>query len=116
MSPDVGSLGIYLRISSNPFETWFDLRIWIVGQRRFSSGCGGSPELLLCAMDSSGVACLGRNASIVSGFARTPSDTRSTSFIFSSALMSRCRVIMMIVPGADDIQLYQPTHKLAYNL
>jgi len=20
------------------------------------------------------------------------------------------------VPGADDIQLYQPTHKLAYNL
>ena len=26
------------------------------------------------------------------------------------------RVIMMIVPGADDIQLYQPTHKLAYNL
>ena len=25
-------------------------------------------------------------------------------------------VIMMIVPGADDIQLYQPTHKLAYNL
>ena len=26
------------------------------------------------------------------------------------------RVIMMIVPGADDIQLYQPSHKLAYNL
>jgi predicted enzyme related to lactoylglutathione lyase len=26
------------------------------------------------------------------------------------------RVTMMIVPGADDIQLYQPTHKLAYNL
>lgn len=26
------------------------------------------------------------------------------------------RVIMMIVPGADDIQLYQPTHKLGYNL
>ena len=26
------------------------------------------------------------------------------------------RVIMMIVPGADDVQLYQPTHKLAYNL
>jgi predicted enzyme related to lactoylglutathione lyase len=26
------------------------------------------------------------------------------------------RVAMMIVPGADDIQLYQPTHKLAYNL
>jgi catechol 2,3-dioxygenase-like lactoylglutathione lyase family enzyme len=25
-------------------------------------------------------------------------------------------VIMMIVPGTDDIQLYQPTHKLAYNL
>jgi hypothetical protein len=26
------------------------------------------------------------------------------------------RVIMMAVPGADDIQLYQPTHKLALNL
>jgi hypothetical protein len=26
------------------------------------------------------------------------------------------RVIMMIVPGADDIQLYQPSHKLAYDL
>jgi catechol 2,3-dioxygenase-like lactoylglutathione lyase family enzyme len=26
------------------------------------------------------------------------------------------RIIMMIVPGADDIQLYQPTHKLAYDL
>ena len=26
------------------------------------------------------------------------------------------RVIMMIVPGADDIQLYQQTHKLAYDL
>jgi catechol 2,3-dioxygenase-like lactoylglutathione lyase family enzyme len=26
------------------------------------------------------------------------------------------RIIMMIVPGADDIQLYEPTHKLAYNL
>jgi hypothetical protein len=25
-------------------------------------------------------------------------------------------VIMMIVPGADDMQLYQPTHKLAYDL
>jgi predicted enzyme related to lactoylglutathione lyase len=25
-------------------------------------------------------------------------------------------IIMMIVPGADDIQLYQPTHKLAYDL
>jgi catechol 2,3-dioxygenase-like lactoylglutathione lyase family enzyme len=25
-------------------------------------------------------------------------------------------IIMMIVPGADDIQLYQPLHKLAYNL
>jgi hypothetical protein len=23
---------------------------------------------------------------------------------------------MLIVPGADDIQLYQPTHKLAYNI
>jgi hypothetical protein len=26
------------------------------------------------------------------------------------------RIVMMIVPGADDIQLYQPTHKLAYDL
>ena len=26
------------------------------------------------------------------------------------------RVIMLIVPGADDIQLYQPTHKIAYDL
>ena len=26
------------------------------------------------------------------------------------------RVIMMKVPGADDIQLYQPSHKLAYSL
>ena len=25
-------------------------------------------------------------------------------------------IIMMMVPGADDIQLYQPTHKIAYNL
>jgi hypothetical protein len=26
------------------------------------------------------------------------------------------RVVMMIVPAADDMQLYQPTHKLAYSL
>jgi catechol 2,3-dioxygenase-like lactoylglutathione lyase family enzyme len=26
------------------------------------------------------------------------------------------RVIMLIVPGADDMQLYQPTHKIAFNL
>ena len=26
------------------------------------------------------------------------------------------RIVMMIVPGADDMQLYQPTHKVAYNL
>jgi len=26
------------------------------------------------------------------------------------------RIAMMIVPGTDDIQLYQPSHKLAYNL
>ena len=26
------------------------------------------------------------------------------------------RVIMVAVPGADDIQLYEPTHKVAYNL
>ena len=26
------------------------------------------------------------------------------------------RVIMIAVPGTDDMQLYEPTHKLAYNL
>ena len=26
------------------------------------------------------------------------------------------RIIMMIVLSTDDMQLYQPTHKLAYNL
>jgi len=26
------------------------------------------------------------------------------------------RVAMVIVAGADDTRLYQPTHKLAYNL
>lgn len=26
------------------------------------------------------------------------------------------RLVMLRVPGADDIQLYQPTHKLAYDL
>ena len=26
------------------------------------------------------------------------------------------RIAMMIVPGADDMQLYQPTHKVAYDL
>ena len=26
------------------------------------------------------------------------------------------RVVMMMVPGADDIQLYQPSHKRAYDL
>lgn len=26
------------------------------------------------------------------------------------------RIIMLLVPGADDMQLYQPAHKLAYNL
>jgi len=26
------------------------------------------------------------------------------------------RVTMMIVPGAGDMELYQPTHELAYNL
>src|SRR5262245_23051207 len=26
------------------------------------------------------------------------------------------RVVMVIVPGADDMQLYQPTHKVAYKL
>ena len=26
------------------------------------------------------------------------------------------RIVMLQVPGADDIQLYQPTHKIAYDL
>jgi catechol 2,3-dioxygenase-like lactoylglutathione lyase family enzyme len=26
------------------------------------------------------------------------------------------RIAMLIVPGADDLQLYQPTHKTAYDL
>lgn len=26
------------------------------------------------------------------------------------------RVVMMIVPGTDDFQLYQPAHKVAFNL
>ena len=26
------------------------------------------------------------------------------------------RIVMLIVPGADDMQLYQPTHKVAYDL
>ena len=26
------------------------------------------------------------------------------------------RIIMLIVPGVDDMQLYQPSHKVAYNL
>jgi catechol 2,3-dioxygenase-like lactoylglutathione lyase family enzyme len=26
------------------------------------------------------------------------------------------RVVMMVVPGAEDMQLYQPTHQVAYDL
>ena len=48
----------------------------------------------------------------------TVSDLRTKGAQFRGPIEEReyGRIIMMIVPGADDIQLYQPTHKLAYNL
>jgi predicted enzyme related to lactoylglutathione lyase len=48
----------------------------------------------------------------------TVGELRSKGAQFRSPIEQReyGRLIMMIVPGADDIQLYQPTHKLAYNL
>jgi Glyoxalase/Bleomycin resistance protein/Dioxygenase superfamily len=49
---------------------------------------------------------------------RTVSELRAKGAQFRGPIEEReyGRVIMIIVPGADDIQLYQPTHKLAYNL
>ena len=51
---------------------------------------------------------------------------RSMPRDFAKFFSSRChvdcvgrsngRVIKMMVPGGDDMQLHQPTHKLAYNL
>jgi 4-hydroxyphenylpyruvate dioxygenase-like putative hemolysin len=48
----------------------------------------------------------------------TVDELRAKGAQFRGAIEEReyGRVIMMIVPGADDMQLYQPTHKLAYNL
>ena len=49
---------------------------------------------------------------------KTVSDLRAKGAQFRGPIKHEMygSVIMMIVPGADDIQLYQPTHKLAYNL
>jgi predicted enzyme related to lactoylglutathione lyase len=48
----------------------------------------------------------------------TVSELRETGAKFRGPIKDETygRVIMMAVPGADDIQLYQPTHNLAYNL
>jgi catechol 2,3-dioxygenase-like lactoylglutathione lyase family enzyme len=48
----------------------------------------------------------------------TISDLKARGAGFRGAVEERGygRVIMMLVPGADDIQLYEPTHKLAYDL
>jgi predicted enzyme related to lactoylglutathione lyase len=48
----------------------------------------------------------------------TDAELRTTGAQFRGSIEQReyGRVIMMVVPGADDIQLYEPTHKLAYNL
>ena len=48
----------------------------------------------------------------------TVDELRAKGAQFRGAIEQReyGRVIMMIVPGADDMQLYQPTHKLADNL
>ena len=48
----------------------------------------------------------------------TVEELRAKGAQFSGGIEEReyGRIIMMILPGADDIQLYQPTHKLAYNL
>ncbi len=52
------------------------------------------------------------------GIDATVDELRAKGAQFRGAIEEReyGRVIMMIVPGADDMQLYQPTHKLAYNL
>ena len=49
---------------------------------------------------------------------RTVEDLRAKRAQFRGPIEDReyGRVIMMIAPGADDIQRYQPIHKLAYNL
>jgi catechol 2,3-dioxygenase-like lactoylglutathione lyase family enzyme len=48
----------------------------------------------------------------------TVSELRAKGATFRSPIKHEMygSVVMMIVPGADDIQMYQPTHKLAYNL
>jgi catechol 2,3-dioxygenase-like lactoylglutathione lyase family enzyme len=48
----------------------------------------------------------------------TMAELRSKGAQFRGAIQHQPygHIVMMIVPGADDIQLYQPTHKLAYNL
>ena len=48
----------------------------------------------------------------------TVDDLKAKGAKFCGAIEEReyGRVIMIIVPGADEMQLYQPTHKLAYNL
>lgn len=48
----------------------------------------------------------------------TVAELRAKGAEFRGAIQEHVygRVVMLIVPGADDIQLYQPTHKIAYNL
>src|SRR5207302_9921113 len=48
----------------------------------------------------------------------TVADLQAKGAEFRGAIEQReyGRVVMMAVPGADDIQLYEPSHKLAYNL
>jgi len=49
---------------------------------------------------------------------RTVEELRAKGAQFRGPIEQReyGRVIMMMVPGADDMQLHQPMHKLAYNL
>lgn len=49
---------------------------------------------------------------------RTVEELRAKGAQFRGPIEQReyGRVIMMMVPGADDMQLYQPSHKLAYYL
>ena len=46
----------------------------------------------------------------------TVADLQAKGAEFRGAIEQReyGRVVMMAVPGADDIQLYEPSHKLAY--
>lgn len=48
----------------------------------------------------------------------TVDELRSKGAQFRTTIVQReyGRITMMIVPGADDIQLYQPSHKVAYDL